>query len=248
MAMLAEIDYPPGDSDLAPLRDQILIWLASPKYARWIRYVKGRVRIHASIEGNAIWAMLKLGLADDRVDQLVARLLETQWPDGGWNCDPTATGETSSFTESLIPLRALALYAEQSGDKRSRQAADRAANFFLERKLFKRRRDGRVLRPPFVKLHYPCYWHYDILFGLKVMTEGGWIGDKRCTEALDLLESKRRPQGGWPAEGRYYTHSRKENAVQRSLVAWGPTGIKRNDFVTADALCVLRAAGRFRLK
>jgi hypothetical protein len=33
---------------------------------------------------------------------------------------------------------------------------------------------------PRVKLHYPCYWRYDILFGLKVMAEAGFIRDGRC--------------------------------------------------------------------
>jgi hypothetical protein len=247
LVMLAELAYPPGDTALVPLRDQVLDWLTSREYDRWIRRVKGIPRIHASIDGNAVWCLHALGQADARVDLLVTRLLETQWADGGWNCDVKASGRTSSFTESLIPLRALALHAQVTGDVRSRRAADRAAEFFLERHLFRRKRNRRIIRSSFVQLHYPCYWHYDILFGLKVMTEGGWIGDARCAMALDLLETKRVPGGGWPAEARYYRHTRAQVPAQRSLVAWGPTGkTKRNDFVTVDALMVLRAAGRFK--
>ena len=101
-----------------------------------------------------------------------------------------------------------------------------------------------MIRAEFVALHYPLYWHYDVLFGLKVMAEAGFIGDPRCAEALDLLESKQLPDGGWPAEGRYYTLSPKAaNGVE--WVDWG--GVKKrraNEWVTVDALAVLQAAGR----
>ena len=88
--------------------------------------------------------------------------------------------------------------------------------------------------------------HYDILFGLEVMAEAGFIGDERCHDALDLLESKRLPDGGFPAEKKYYRVT--ENKMSgRSLVDWGGTGRKRmNEFITADALYVLREAGRLR--
>ena len=35
----------------------------------------------------------------------------------------------------------------------------------------------------FVELHYPCYWHYDVLFGLRVLTEAGFGDDPRCQAA-----------------------------------------------------------------
>ena len=54
-------------------------------------------------------------LADGRTDELVNRLLKWQWPDGGWNCDKRPEADSSSFMETLIPLRALALYASICG-------------------------------------------------------------------------------------------------------------------------------------
>jgi len=100
------------------------------------------------------------------------------------------------------------------------------------------------MREEFVELHYPCYWRYDILFGLKVMAEAGFIGDGRCHDALELLESKRLPDGGFPAEKKYYRVTKKM-AAGRSLVDWGGTSKKRvNEFVTADALYVLKKSGR----
>jgi hypothetical protein len=244
LADLADIGYPPGDEALAPLREQVYEWLLGEGHQRAIKMIAGRVRRCASQEGNALYYLLLLGLADERADELAARLLRWQWPDGGWNCDKNPAASHSSFMESLIPLRALALYGRLTGDNRAKAAAERAAEIFLKRRLYQRQSDGRVMAESFIQLHYPCYWHYDILFGLKVMAEAGFIGDIRCQDALDLLEAKQLPDGGFPAEKKYYRVTEKK-VSGRSLVDWGGTSSKRaNEFVTADALYVLHASGR----
>jgi hypothetical protein len=240
LVALAELGYPSGDQSLIPLRDQMAGWLFSPDYLRRSGHVRGLPTLHASIDGNAVWSALSLGIADDRTESLVDRLVEAQWPDGGWNCDRRASGRSSSFTESLIPLRALALHTKLTGSDRSRQAADWASEFFLTHWLFRRRRDGEVIAPSYLQLHYPCYWHYDILFGLEVLAEAGYLDDPRCAEALELLRAKRLPEGGFPAEHRYYRPSASATS-QRSLVDWGPTSRRRmNEWVTVRALEVLR--------
>ena len=61
--------------------------------------------------------------------------------------------------------------ASQQGNAKVATAVRRAATIFLDRQLFKRRSTGTVIRSEFVQLHYPLYWHYDILGGLKVMGE-----------------------------------------------------------------------------
>jgi hypothetical protein len=244
LTVLADIGYPPGEDSLIPLREQVYEWLFSEQHEKHIRVMNGRTRRCASQEGNAVYYLLTLGLADDRTEELVRRLIKWQWPDGGWNCDKNPKAAKSSFWESLIPLRALSLHARLTGNRQSRQAAKRASETFLKRRLYRRLRDGKVMTEDFVKLHYPCYWRYDILFGLKVMAEAGFIGDKRCCDALDLLESKRLPDGGFPAEGKCYRVSDRA-PTGRSLVDWGGVSKRRsNEFVTADALLVLKQAGR----
>jgi hypothetical protein len=99
-----------------------------------------------------------------------------------------------------------------------------------------------------VTLHYPHYWHYDFLAGLKAMKEIDKIRDARCADALDLLEEKRLPGGGWPAEGRHYKVSSKRMVAGADYVDWGGTSRSRiNEWVTVDALSVLSAAGRLRV-
>ncbi len=83
--------------------------------------IEGRYRRCASQQGNALYAAAKLGLLDRDADRLVERLLHWQWPDGGWNCDKNPTADTSSFMETLLPMRGLALYAAQRDDAIARR-------------------------------------------------------------------------------------------------------------------------------
>lgn len=250
LTMLADCGYPPGDASLQPLREQVFEWLLSPEHLNEIRERTGKlsqVRLHASMEANALFSALALGQEDGRTAELAERLLWAQWPDGGWNCDQKAKADTSSFHETITPLRALNLYARRSGDGRARAAAERGAEVFLTRRLYKRLRDGEVIRPQFTRLHKPAFWHYDILIGLKVMAECGLIGDPRCQDALDLLESKRLPDGAFPAESKHYSVNRKpgERIHGSCRADWGPGGAQSpNEFVTIDALYILRAAGK----
>jgi hypothetical protein len=246
LATLADIGYPPGDKSLIPLREQVYEWLFSEKHQKHIKTIDGRVRRCASQEGNALFSLLTLGLADARTEELAERLIKWQWPDGGWNCDRNPKAVNSSFMESLIPLRGLALYGKLTGNRDAKKAARNASEIFLKRKMFEIKPKKRWRKEDLIKLRYPCYWHYDILFGLKVMAEAGFIGDQRCQHALELLESKQLPDDGFSAEGKYYRVTDKRT-TGRSLVDWGDTSKKRmNAFVTADALYVLKKSGRLK--
>lgn len=248
LATLAAIGYPPGDKSLAPLREQVYGWLLSEEHTKSVPTIEGRVRRCASQEGNALFATLALGLADERADELARRLVKWQWPDGGWNCDRRPEAVNSSYNESFIPLRALGLYARMNGDGNVKTAVKKAAELFLKRRLFRRLSDGAVMRPDFARLHYPSYWHYDVLAALKALAAAAFVRDPRCDDALGLLEAKQLAGGGWPAQGKHYRcypPGERPGAGPPSRVDWGPTGKTRmNEWVTADALYVLREAGR----
>ncbi len=170
------------------------------------------------------------------------RLQRWQWPDGGWNCDKRPQARTSSVIETLIPLRALALAASRYGDRGAAGAADRAAEFFLKRRLFRRLRDGRPIREDFFLLQYPVQF-YDLLFALTVMAETGRLADPRCAEALELLASKHRPDGGFPLEACNAMTS-DELRTRGGRADWGPKGKTRtNPLVSIEAMRVLKEAG-----
>jgi hypothetical protein len=243
LACLAEIGYPPGDTGLFPLRDQVFDWLFSRKHAKHIKVIDGRTRRCASQEGYAVFSQLALGIADERTGELARRLVSWQWPDGGWNCDKRPQASHSSFWESLIPMRALNLHGIKTGNPGSRDAAARAAEFFLEHRLFQRRKTGEVMNPEFLRLHYPWYWRYDVLAGLRAMAEIGCIRDPRCKSALDWLESRRLPDGGFPLDERFFRVS--DTPVSgTSRVEWGQARKgKAHPYVTLEAEAVLQASG-----
>ncbi|MFI5892658.1 hypothetical protein ACIA5D_21365 [Actinoplanes sp. NPDC051513] len=244
LAALAEIGHPPGSENLIPLREQALrAWLDDQYFRevpvaygrRGVPVLNGRYRAHASQQGYALWYLLTLGLADERCDSLAGLLLKWRWPDGGWNCDRDPAASTSSFMETLLPMRGLWLYGTTRDSAPAREAARAAAEVFLARRMAYGVKSGSLIRGEFAKLHFPLYWHYDILGGLKAMGEMGLLGDPRCADALAMLESMRL-EDGWPAHARYYRDA-SENAD------WGGTSVKRaSPWVTVDALTVLRAA------
>lgn len=262
LAALADLGYPEGDASLFAIRDRVVGFWTGPRYfddfvattraaayrRRGVPIMDGRARRCASQQGNALRAIVALGIADDRARLLADRLLHWQWPDGGWNCDRDPSADTSSFHETWLAMRGLAAYGQAHRQPGLRTAVDRAAEVFLTRRLYRRRSDGRTIAPDFVAFHYPHYWHYDVLGGLVAMAELGKIRDRRCVEALDLLESKRIEDGGWPAEKRYYAVSgRSAMRANADSVSWGGASRSRmNEWVTVEALAVLAAAGRLR--
>ncbi len=246
---LAEIGHRRGDRSILPLRGQFREWLFAdrhlqPPHSLLIPGQEDRFRRCACQEGFQAWSEMRLGIADDTTEELIRRLKRWQWPDGGWNCDKRPAARISSFMETLAPLRALALHASLTGSASSRSAARRAAEVFLSRRLYRRQSDGSVIDPRFLLFSFPHFWPYDVLFGLLVMAEAGFIGDPRCAEALDLLEAKRLPDGGWPLEQKVWKAA--DGFTSRgTFFDWGPSGTRRsNPWVTAQARFVLEAAGR----
>ncbi|MHA1211853.1 MAG: hypothetical protein ACTSSH_05265 [Candidatus Heimdallarchaeota archaeon] len=244
LSCLADIGYPPDDDFLQVSIDHELNWLLSDEHWKKKPIINGRRRFCASQESNGLYSILSLGFADERCDILADRLMDYQWDDGGWNCDKKPEVSNSSYHESIIPMRSLNLYAEQRNDQRAQKAVNKASELFLKRKLFKKLSDGSTIHPRWTLLHYPPYWHYDIFIALKVLAEANKILDPRCNEALDLLESKRVLEGGFPKEGKYCqsTNSTKSHFTPAN---WGPVNKRKmNEWVTIDALYILKQAKR----
>lgn len=234
---LADLGYPPGDPAAVAIADKVMqAWLA-PAHLNAVPLVAGRYRRCGSQQGGALLAGVRLGGSPELRRQLAEHLIAWQWPDGGWNCDKSPKAASSSAHETHLPMRAL----HASGHD---EAARRAADVFLERRVLFRRTTGEVIRPIWAKLHYPSYWHYDLLCGLKALAEVGLVTDPRCADALDLLESKRLPDGGWAVEARYHRGAGPTPTTSYDYVNWGGIAKRSNPWVTADALFVLHEAGR----
>jgi len=243
LVSLVELGLPTDHAAVRPALERILEWLTSEAHRSNIKAINGRTRRCGSQEGNALMTSVYFGLSrDHRVRYLADSLVEWQWPDGGWNCDVEPQAHHSSFYETITPIRGLLLYCQATGDKTYWDAAEKAGEFFLRHKLFRSEKTGKVINEEWLKLHYPLYWHYDILHGLKILVPLGKLKDKRCQEALDLIESKRRPDGTWHAEG-YYWYPPDRKGANCEIADWGRGG--PNEWITLCALQVLKAAGRW---
>jgi hypothetical protein len=239
LVSLAELAIPPREARATAAAGHVLAWLARP--GRRVPHTGALARSHASIEGNALAACCRLGLAGDpRVRWLAESLIAWQWPDGGWNCDPAATGRRSSFHESLAPAWGLHEYWQATGDPAARDAASRAAGLFLDHRLFRSLASGQVIHRSWLVPHYPPYWHYDILQALLVLSRMGKASDPRAIDALDELERRRLPDGRWRPGGCWWKPPGSTTAPE--AVDWGRSG--PNEMITLNALRVLRAAGR----
>ena len=254
LVSLVELGIPTRHPKAVKMAGPVLEWLTGEKHRDGIKKVEGRARAHASMEGNALAACSKIGLGDDeKVRTLAQALLESQWPDGGWNCDPRPEADHSSFHESLIPLWGLTEYVKATGSRGYRKAIDRACEFFLKHKLYRSCKDGRLIKQEWLKLHYPCYWHYDLLQGLLILSRAGKLGDPRTREALDLITHKRRKDGKWQPGAYYWRRPSSTVEAKRSkdeyreppssdVVNWGRNG--PNEMITLNASKVLKSAGR----
>ena len=135
----------------------------------------------------------------------------------------------------MTPAIGLAVYGAERADERALAAARRTAELLLDHDLFRRRTTGAPIHPSFVDLHYPPYWHYDVLQGLVLCAHLGLLDDPRAQDALDLVEGRRLPGGGYPSRS-------WASSANKDVIRWGSGA--NNDVLSRRADAVLRAAGR----
>lgn len=236
LVSLADLGVPPGHAGAEKAAEQTLDWVASRRRLAEIhkRRIAGRVRRCASQEGRALQACIDVGLrGEPRLDVLAESLVDTQWPDGGWNCDRKPHVTHSSFNETWGPILGLARYGAQD-------AAARGAEFLLEHRIAYSHRTGELAHPTILRLRYPPYWHYDLLAGLRTVAASVGLDDPRLEKPLDALEERRHADGTWHCDGRWWK-SPGSKGSNVEVVDWGPAA---NELLTEQAEHVLATAGR----
>lgn len=93
---------------------------------------------HLCITGNTARALVKFGYADHpRVTRAFRWFVENQSPLGGWSCWNFGGRHSGRNLDSWEPLSAFAVYPRQKWTGSMKLAAERGAEFFLERELHK---------------------------------------------------------------------------------------------------------------
>lgn len=149
------------------------------------------------INGVALSVAAHFGEGGDRI---VRTLLGGRLPDGGWNCWAEYGADVSSYHSTICAVEGLLAWERAAGPGAEVAAvieARRAGeDYLLDRALFRRRTTGEPADPRFTMLSYPVRWYYDVLRGLDHFRLAD-RRDERLAPAIELLRSKRLPDGRW---------------------------------------------------
>jgi hypothetical protein len=138
-------------------------------------------------------------------DGIASWLLTRQMPDGGWNCEDWRGATHGSFHTTISVLEGLEAYrlARPARARNAAGAVGAGREFLLVHRLYKSHRTGQVADPVFTKFSFPPRWHYDVLRGLDYLASVDAPRDPRVEDAIELLVSKRRPDGRWTLQNRH---------------------------------------------
>ena len=160
------------------------------------RFFSGEVE--PCINGRTVTLGVYFG---QNVNGLVSRLVGEQLEDGGWNCEAENGSLRSSFDTTINVLEGLLTYERATGGTAETIAArKRGEEYLLERKLFRRKSTGEVVKPEWLQFSFPTRWHYDVLRALEYFRSVGDVPDPRMEEAINLLRSKQQSDGTWLLE------------------------------------------------
>jgi hypothetical protein len=141
---------------------------------------------------------------DAESQRVFDRLLAEQMADGGWNCEQENGSTRGSFNTTICVLEALLEHELSVGSSPEVSAVRlRGQEYLLERRLICRQSTGEIVDPDWLRFAFPNWWHYDVLRGLEYLRKAGVTPDKRVTEAIELVESKRGPNGCWLLENQH---------------------------------------------
>ncbi len=165
------------------------------------------------LTGNMIRTLITFGYEEDpRVQKAISWLPKQQLEDGGWNCDfPERKVKHGSFMSTIEPLWAYSEIPRQKWTKRMKRTIGKGAEFLLMHHVYKSDNSHwKPTAPEFTTLHFPMYYFYDALHGLRVLTKLGYSDDSRIQDAIHLILSKRNPNGTWALEGDWHRGGQKD--------------------------------------
>jgi hypothetical protein len=189
-----------------------LCWSDLPNWELRPAELGGNPFFAGEVEPCINGGVLALGACFGRpTESLALRLLSEQLPDGGWNCEAPKTTR-SSFHTTICVLEGLLQYERAVGTAAPivpeiAAARRRAEEYLLQRALFRRLSTGEVANPEFLAFAFPPRYHYDVLRALDYFRDSLRDStaplDPRLGHAINILESKRQPDGCWLLDAAY---------------------------------------------
>ncbi len=195
------------------------------------------------VTGNAVRTLIRFGHLDHpAVRRSIDWIVRTQKSDGGWHCFPSRSGTLDGWEG----LAALAEIPEGRRSEAVRRAIELGAEFYLDRHLMD---EGSEPYAPWMRIHYPNHYYYDLLVGLRILTRLGYGSDARLRPALDWLRKKRSRDGTWALDAHHPDLEAERAGYRRSHVVF-PIALEPlnepSQWATVEALGVLARAGTAR--
>ncbi|MBI5545394.1 MAG: nitrogen fixation protein NifH [Deltaproteobacteria bacterium] len=194
------------------------------------------------LTGNLVWSLLRLGrLGDERVGQGIEWLTRflrfddgdsappRDWPYARWEM---CYGRHSCFMGVVKGLKAFSEIPAKRRSPAVRRTIDASAEFLLRHHVFKRSHDlTKVAKPGWTRLGFPRMYQTDAL-EVALLLLGLGYQDERLRDAVDLVRSRRGPDGRWPLQdtlnGKFQVNIERKG--------------KPSKWITLNALRVLRKA------
>lgn len=156
--------------------------------------------VEPCINGRTVSLGVYFGLVGDATG-VVTRMLTEQLDDGGWNCEVENGSVVSSFATTINVLEGLLLFEQATGGSAQIAAVRRAGEeYLLDRKLMRRKSTGEIVDEDWLQFSFPVHWFYDVLRALDYFRSTGQRPDPRMAESVELVWSKRQPDGRWLLE------------------------------------------------
>jgi hypothetical protein len=149
------------------------------------------------INGMLLSLLSYFQIEDNRIDGMVEFLLKQQMDDGGWNCELSKGATHGSFHTTLSALEGLHEYTLASKHVPVSTSVNRAHEFLLNHHLYKSHRTGQVFDPAMTRMPFPPRWRYDFIRVLDYFQTIRGKKDQRMSDAIELLNKKRKKDGTW---------------------------------------------------
>lgn len=187
--------------------------------------------VEPCINGRVLVAGARFGHPSELI---VERLMNEQQTDGGWNCYAQTRDDPGSFHSAICALEGLVAYRDAGGPTDVSATIDRGHEYLLSRGLMRRLNDHSIIKASWLEFSFPYYWAFDLLRGLDHLRAAGVPVDARATEAVDVVESRRQPDGRWLLDHQHSGRALLDLEVVGEPSRWN----------TLRALRVLEWAGR----
>lgn len=169
-----------------------------------VSYWSGRLLAERCVNGMVLSLVSYFDVEDDRIDGMAELLIGSRVADGGWNCrDYQGDTHHSSFNTTISILEGLLLWKRRRGTSAADEALASGREILLAHRMFRSHTTDEVINENWTRFSFPPRWHYDILRGLDHFRDAGAEPDGRAAEAIEIVSSRRRPDGRWPIGPRY---------------------------------------------